>query len=288
MEKDLKDWHAQAWKPGQAWSKMATFRFRAEPAHAPLQRKNVRTGQTVPNNQGQKEHEQISNCEFLPYAHLGLGGQLGHELRFAYGTTDSTGKINAVCDSAFYISRQGGCTLSAVSSVEWKQGRGYDIAYTHYWKACYDKADTYPMKPSKIILGCAVNGTGRSPETSHLWRVRDPESTNSNARSRTRCHSLWPTYSTAGQECDEYPFQSAGNRNAVSDFDRNLSVCAMPRAHNGGAGGVLNRLYLRDRVLIGDGYFNRFATQLTSPPKMADLCWKPINTGSDYYNPPIP
>ncbi|MEO3892715.1 hypothetical protein [Nonomuraea sp. B5E05] len=58
----------------------------------------------------------------------------------------------------------------------------------------------------------------------------------------------------------------------------------MTKSHNTKAGDALTRLYNRDRILYGQNFFNRFATQLTSVEPMKDLCFQPIATGSTYFN----
>jgi hypothetical protein len=164
-------------------------------------------------------------------------------------------------------------------------GRGYDKATTHYWKACYDKLDTFPKNPAKVIHGCAINGTNRPPEDQYLWRVGPPRKDNSNGRAVTRCQSLWPQYGKNSQDCDEYPFQSSGNRTADGDKAGNLSVCAMPSDHNQIAGNLLGRLYNNDRILYEDVMFNRFPGKPVPLPKMEDLCWPGhINDKSSYYD----
>jgi hypothetical protein len=52
-----------------------------------------------------------------------------------------------------------------------------------------------------------------------------------------------------------------------------------PAGPNAIAGKALLRLY-KGRILYGQDFFNRFATELTNVEPMAYLCWKPIDTTS--------
>ncbi len=259
---DVEDWIEAADKTDDGkWSKLATFRFRSDPAHA------------------LNSPEKIATCVFKPYVHMTSSFHLP---LFEYGTIEEKAQI--ICDSARYIAeRAGGCTLPVLSSIEWRMGANYDLAYKHYWKACYQSADTYPKDSAKTILGCAVDGTQRPPKSNYLWRIDDPSAKNSNARAKARCDSLWPGATWPAQECDEYPFQSSGTRNADNDSLRNFSVCSMPKTQNGEAGKALTRLYNRDRILYGQNFFNRFATKLTSVEPMKDLCFQPINQTSGFF-----
>ncbi|MFF0577638.1 LamG domain-containing protein, partial [Streptosporangium saharense] len=272
---DVEDWVDAADQTANGeWSKLATFRFRADPDHAPATRKE-RDGSTVQNSGA--EYDRISNCVFRPYAKIQRTDS--HWVLLEYGTIKEQAQIT--CDSARGVAaKAGGCTLPVVPSIEWKLNGTYDTAYKHYWKACYQKTDTYPKDSAKQIPGCAVNGTGRPSKEHYLWRVSDPVAKNSNARARTRCNGLWPGFVIAMQECDEYPFQSAGNRSDDSDKKRNFSVCAMPGGPSGPnqkAGKALARLYNKDRVLYGQDFFNRFSTQLTNVETMQQLCYQPLN-----------
>jgi hypothetical protein len=115
--------------------------------------------------------------------------------------------------------------------------------------------------------------------------VSDPAAKNNNARAKTRCNNIWPLHTLHLQECDEYPFASAGNRSADSDSKRDLSLCAMPGGTTGPnyqAGKALKRFYDKDRVLHEQNYFNRFNTELTNPEPMATLCWDNYNETSQY------
>ncbi|MFI6498727.1 DNRLRE domain-containing protein [Nonomuraea typhae] len=274
---EVDDWMEAADKTDDGkWTKLATFRFRADPAHAPANRLD-REGKSVLNA------EKISNCVFTPYANIEDTGQ--HAVLFEYGTTAEKAQIT--CDSSRSISeRSGGCTLPVIPSIEWRMGASYDVAYKHYWKACYQQADTFPKDSTKQIPGCAVGGTSRPSPRNYLWRTSDPVAKNSNARANTRCNDLWVGHKIALQECDEYPFASSGTRTADQDAERNLSVCAMPGGKDGPnqtAGRALRRFYDRDRVLYEQDFFNRFATKLTSVESMAQLCWKPLNTTSRFF-----
>ncbi|MEU8103187.1 DNRLRE domain-containing protein [Nonomuraea muscovyensis] len=283
VAKLVTEWNQVARKDGQPWSKIATFRFRADPADAPATRTD-RSGQ-VSNTE-----DKISNCNMQPYVEISRPNDIDQTVVYNYGTSERDIKIK--CDNASYIAaRSGGCTLAITPSIEWKLGAGYDLAYYHYWKACYDKADTFPKQVNKTIVGCAVNNSGRPDKSQFLWRVGDPRQKNNNARAVTRCRSLWPRLVTDPdpRECDEYPFASAGNRTSGEDAARNFSVCAMGAGAwepNQVAGKKLKRLYDRDRILREDHYFNRFATSPNPIPPMTDVCWKPINTSSTYYNQP--
>ncbi|MGP3963069.1 DNRLRE domain-containing protein [Nonomuraea sp. 3N208] len=286
IELDVDAWDDAAYDETGNWKNIATFKFRADAAHAPTMRTN-RANASVPNA------ERISNCPFKPYAKLSPGGQVNHELRFAYGTVEHS--LNARCDNADYVSRTtGGCVLPTVPSIMWKQHAGYEPAYVHYWKACYNQQNTFPTRTIKNIPGCAVKGSGRPDPSQYLWRWRG-NIDNNRARSGTRCHSLWPGYSLASipQECDEYPFASVGNRSTAEDKNGNLSVCAM----NGGitgpnykAGMLIRRFYREDRMLDEDVFFNRFVgddedTGAPQPlPRMENNCWPGhIDMTSPYY-----
>ncbi|MGW0586703.1 DNRLRE domain-containing protein [Streptosporangium sp. NPDC002607] len=273
---DVEDWVDAADQTASGeWSKLATFRFRADQDHAPATRKE-RDGSIVQNSGD--EYDRISNCVFKPYAKIQRTGS--HWVLLEYGTIKEKAQIT--CDSARGVAaKAGGCTLPVVPSIEWKLNGDYDTAYKHYWKACYQKTDTYPKDSAKQIPGCAVNGTGRPPKEQYLWRVSDPAAKNNNARAGTRCNGLWSGYLIAKHECDEYPFASAGNRTDASDKQRNFSVCAMPGGPSGPnqkAGKALTRLYNKDRVLYGQDFFNRFSTQLTNVETMQQLCYQPLAT----------
>ncbi|MEV6157810.1 DNRLRE domain-containing protein [Nonomuraea sp. NPDC052129] len=288
VTKEVDDWDDEAWDEAGEWNKIATFQFRADAAHAPATRTDwYRSGV-------QANVEKISNCVFQPYAELSPGAQVQHEVDFQYTTTENDFRVR--CDSADYLSRStGGCTVPTVPSIQWKQSAGYEQAYIHYWKACYNHADTFPTRfTAKAMPGCAVKGTGRPATNQNLWRLR-ANINNNRSRSETRCQDLWPGYSLAPdpQECDEYPFASVGNRSTAEDQKGNLSVCAMPagtREANQVAGRLLRRLYNFDRILDGDGFFNRFVgdnsgTGAPEPlPKMEDHCWPGhIDKLSGYY-----
>ncbi|MEU4403034.1 LamG-like jellyroll fold domain-containing protein [Streptosporangium sp. NPDC023963] len=173
------------------------------------------------------------------------------------------------CDSSSDINSDGGCIFNDVlSSVLLKRGQGYDKAYAHYWKACYNSADTYPhsSEATKGLPGCATYSSNKPPPSdSRLHRVREPHQGNNNARAQLRCNSLWPNYTTPGLECDEYPFASTKERSAATDQARRFSVCTIPGTggdDNGVAGRALNRFYLNERIITGDEYFLRFNTHL--------------------------
>ncbi|MEU1878062.1 DNRLRE domain-containing protein [Streptosporangium sp. NPDC020072] len=282
VAKLVTEWNQVAWEPGQQWSEIATFRFRAAPNDAPTQRRD-RSGMVA-------NVELISNCNIEPYVKIVRPHDIDQTVVYNYGTAERDIKVK--CDSASYIlARTGGCTLAIIPSIEWELNAGYDLAYFHYWKACYDKADTWPKQVNKTVLGCAVSNSGRPDKSQFLWRVGDPRQKNNNARAVTRCRSLWPRLEADPdpRECDEYPFASAGNRTTGEDAARNFSVCAMgagPWEPNQVAGKKLKRLYDRDRILREDHFFNRFAKTPDPVPSIADVCWKPINTKSTYYNQP--
>ncbi|MEV0148133.1 MULTISPECIES: DNRLRE domain-containing protein [unclassified Nonomuraea] len=288
VTKKVDDWDDTAWDEADEWNKVATFQFRADPAHAPATRTDWYQTEVQTNT------ERISNCVFQPYAEISAGAQIEHKVDFDFTTTEHDFKVR--CDSADYVSRTtGGCTVPIVPSIQWKQSGGYEEAYIHYWKACYNSTDTFPKRNApKAIPGCAINGSGRPDVTKNLWRLR-ANINNNNGRAVTRCRSLWPNYTADPnpQECDEYPFASSGNRSAEEDQKGNLSVCAMPAGRweaNQIAGNLLRRFYNQDRILDGDGWFNRFVgdnenTGAPIPlPKMEDHCWPGhINKNSDYY-----
>ncbi|MCF6467714.1 hypothetical protein FAF44_04705 [Nonomuraea sp. MG754425] len=273
---DVEDWREKADETDDGeWTPLATFRFRAASADAPAYIKD-RTGTSVSNG------DKISNCVFKPYIKIENTGS--HAVIFEYGTIEEKAQIT--CDSSHSVGAWNGCTLPVLPSIEWKLDGTYDAAYKHYYKACYDRTDTYPKDTTKTIPGCAVNRTNRPPKEQYLWRVSDPAAKNTNARARARCHSLWLNFSTNGQECDEYPFASAGNRTKDTDNDRNFSVCAMTGGTKGPnyvAGMALRRFQKKDRLLYGQDFFNRFSTELQTLPAMDSICWKPANTGSMYW-----
>ncbi|MET9340309.1 DNRLRE domain-containing protein [Nonomuraea sp. NPDC003804] len=254
------------------WNKWATFRFRAAQGDAPATRTN-QNGQVVSNVE-----DAISSCNFHPWIKI---DEPLHPLNWRYGNPEYS--FNARCDSAPYISSQfkGGCTLDAVGSMVMTLDNNYDVAFLHLWKACYQKADTYPNKASKTIRGCPGANGLRPPPGMQLHRIGEPFITRSRNRATTRCRSLWPGYGTATpkpQDCDEFPFASSAERTAASDKSRDLSVCAMDGGAEGDnqqAGGELLRFYDRDRILREDPYFVRFKTTPENVPTMDNLCWKP-------------
>ncbi|GII97548.1 LamG-like jellyroll fold domain-containing protein [Sinosporangium siamense] len=276
VSKRVRDWDALYDPYDPKLAHVATFRFRADPGDAPATRKN-RAKETVANA------EKISECIFGQYAKITYQED-GERVRWTYGATDQNAVVR--CDSAdSKITRTtGGCILPVTPSIQWRMGAQYDEAYIHYWKACYDKADTFPKNPNKKIPGCAVNGTGRPSKDLYLWRVGEPRQDNSRGRSGTRCHSLWPNYGINSQDCDEYPFASAGNRTVDGDQDGDLSVCAMPKPPNSTAGNLLRRLFNNDRILLEDVFFNRFSGEPDPLPSMENNCWPGhINKASRYY-----
>ncbi|MEU7004855.1 DNRLRE domain-containing protein [Nonomuraea sp. NPDC046570] len=253
------------------WNKWATFRFRAAQGDAPATR--TENGKDVSNLE-----DAISSCNFHPWIKI---DEPLHPLNWRYGNPEYS--FNARCDSAIYISSQfkGGCTLDAVGSMVMTLDNNYDVAFLHLWKACYQKADTYPNKASKTIRGCPGANGLRPPPDMQLHRIGEPVITRNRNRATTRCRSLWPGYGTAtpkSQDCDEFPFASSAERTAASDKNKDLSVCAMDGGAEGDnqqAGGELLRFYDRDRILRGDPYFVRFKTTPENVPTMDNLCWKP-------------
>ncbi|MEV6041184.1 hypothetical protein AB0L65_59495 [Nonomuraea sp. NPDC052116] len=184
--------------------------------------------------------------------------------------------------------------MPAAASIKWELGAGYDEAYIHYWKACYDKGDTYPKRPDKIIKGCATSANENPGAQNYLHRIGQPEIDRNRGRATTRCRSLWPSYGTpvppmVHMECDEFPPASAVERTPAGDRARNLSVCAMPgtaAGPNGKAGKAMTRFYNRDRLLYKDDpWFSRFASKLLpypatpSNPSTDSNCWKPAVGG---------
>ncbi|MGN9785418.1 DNRLRE domain-containing protein [Nonomuraea sp. ZG12] len=278
ITKTMKEWFEFFDPPQNEPKHVGTFRFRAAPGDAPLVRRD-RSGADVDNT------EKISNCVFDQYAKISHTED-AERIKWVYGAARKDAVIRCDTADSKQVSRTtGGCILPVIPSIEWRMGRGYDKATTHYWKACYDKLDTFPKNPAKIIHGCAINGTNRPPEDQYLWRVGPPRKDNSNGRAVTRCRSLWPSYGNNSQDCDEYPFQSAGNRTAEGDKAGNLSVCAMSSDHNQIAGNLLGRLYNNDRILYEDVMFNRFPGKPVPLPRMEDLCWPGnIDEDSSYYD----
>ncbi|MEU8194597.1 DNRLRE domain-containing protein [Microbispora amethystogenes] len=189
------------------------------------------------------------------------------------------------CDSATSNNFIGGCVFNNVlSSVEFELGKGYDKAYKHYWKACFTPSDTYPHNPVKQLPGCPKILPDHVQRPTYLLH-RGDQQTNNNSRAATRCNSLWPNYAAAGLECDEYPFASSKERSAEIDQLRSFSVCTIPGTENGAAGAPLNRMYSRDRLLVGDPYFIRFKTPLFAPnplPPSRDTLCNPPNPSSEY------
>ncbi|MGW0195415.1 DNRLRE domain-containing protein [Nonomuraea sp. NPDC003201] len=258
------------------WPKLATWRFRAAPGDT--------SGADL-----------ISNCNFSPWIKTD-SDEWADPIKFEWGHGATPQQFTIRCDSATYISKQfpGGCVMPAAASIKWELGAGYDEAYIHYWKACYDKGDTYPKRPDKIIKGCATSANENPGAQNYLHRIGQPEIDRNRGRATTRCRSLWPNYGTpvppmVHMECDEFPPASAVERTPAGDKARNLSVCAMPgtaAGPNGKAGKAMTRFYNRDRLLYKDDpWFSRFASKLLpypatpSNPSMDSNCWKPAVGG---------
>ncbi|MEV0196092.1 DNRLRE domain-containing protein [Nonomuraea sp. NPDC050691] len=245
------------------YEKVATFRMRAAPAD---------TSAT----------DRISNCSFNPWVYTD-DDDLAEPIKFDWHYDAPPQPVTARCDSAGYINVQfqGGCVLSSVPSLMLKMASGYDAAYKHIWKACYDRADTYPKKASKSIPGCWNFSSNTPPhEKQYLHRAQSTATAVANrGRATTRCKSLWPSYGRNGQDCDEYPWAATKERTRDSDKERNLSVCAMRGSETGPnqiAGKIFTRFLNRERVLrSADPFFMRFNTQLTSVESMDQVCWKP-------------
>ncbi|MGA4989274.1 DNRLRE domain-containing protein [Nonomuraea bangladeshensis] len=258
------------------YEKVATWRFRAAPGDT--------SGTDL-----------ISNCNFSPWVKTEGDWDDPIKPEWGYGATPQDFKLR--CDSASYFNLQfqGGCVAPVVASIEWKLGSDYDVAYKHLWKACYDKADTYPVKPDKVIKGCYNYSTNKIPnKEDRLTWATDTVGKQNRGRATTRCRSLWPGYGTATptpQDCDEFPPASARERTPASDKARNFSVCAMDGTEQGPnqkAGAHLYRFYNRERIMRAglDAWFNRFSSpQMPNIEKMDDLCWKAADKNSRYAKP---
>ncbi|MEU3164047.1 DNRLRE domain-containing protein [Streptosporangium sp. NPDC006930] len=258
------------------YEKIATWRFRAAPGD---------TNGT----------DLISNCNFSPW--IKTEGTWSDPIKpeWSNGATPQDFKLR--CDSAAYINKQfiGGCVAPVSPSIEWKLGSDYDIAYKHVWKACYDKADTYPKKPTKEIKGCYNYSTNSIPSPGdRLTRSTDKQAETTRGRAVSRCRSLWKEYGKATpipQDCDEFPPATALERTSDRDKHRHLSVCAMDGRETGPnqrAGAYLTRFYSRERVLRAgaDSWFNRFSSpQMPNIETMDQLCWKPADQNSRYAKP---
>ncbi|WP_214316667.1 LamG-like jellyroll fold domain-containing protein [Nonomuraea sediminis] len=204
------------------------------------------------------------------------------------------------CDSASYIAGDGGCIFdSAIPSIVFSTGSGYDAAYEHYWKACNDPNDTYE-KPlgyvgpgggagKTIIQGCG----GEDKSRAWLHRLSgDLADTYRRKYTRPKCIEIWGVNYTQNQtrQCDEYPFASTYERwewSSLWDGDKpanpdKFSVCPIPNDDNKKAGDALDkRFYLRDRILHGDPFFVRFKTKIDLRP-IEQLCGNPSKEYQDW------
>jgi hypothetical protein len=154
----------------------------------------------------------------------------------------------------------------------WKMGQGYDAAYQHYWKACYQAHDTFPIHPAKKLLGCYRAGEMKD---NYLHREDSEVAESVHKKTWKACTGIWGPYAAAGKECDEYPF--AGSFERANAAPSMFSLCPIPEADNGLAGSLLeNRFFIKDRVIVGDTYYNKFNTKLDNPPTKEALCGKPV------------
>ncbi|MGW5686029.1 LamG-like jellyroll fold domain-containing protein [Nonomuraea sp. NPDC003754] len=204
------------------------------------------------------------------------------------------------CDSASYIAGDGGCIFdSAIPSIVFSTGSGYDAAYEHYWKACNDPNDTYE-KPlgyvgpgggagKTIIQGCG----GEDKSRAWLHRLSgDLADAYRRKYTRPKCIEIWGVNYTQNQtrQCDEYPFASTYERwewSSLWDGDKpanpnKFSVCPIANDDNKKAGDALDkRFYLRDRILHGDPFFVRFKTKIDVRP-IEQLCGNPTKEYQDW------
>jgi hypothetical protein len=198
--------------------------------------------------------------------------------------TNETGIGTTVrCDSASYVSYQGGCIFHKVRPwVKFHWGKNYDEAFNHYWNACKRPGfETYPTDTSKAIHGC---GNTDIPAKENVLHREYPSIRKTNQGQTYRwCSNMWPGYPNNGKQCDEYPFASTRERtNVRNDKTTAISLCPVDSADNGAAGRILdNHYYSKDRILVGDVFTVGFETQDMGTQKgRDDLCGIPTR---DYW-----
>ncbi|WP_433432298.1 LamG-like jellyroll fold domain-containing protein [Nonomuraea sp. CA-141351] len=275
-------------KPMGLWVTGDTYRF-----HLRCPAENARAKRSVVWDQDDEYIVTLDNDERVTLGRFKLYGDfpdlppiLPDGGRYVTSLGNKEASTFVQCDSAEYIRRgTGGCVFGDVtSSLEHVLGQGYDAAYKHYWTACYEPNDTYPILlklakypavKEKSIPGCL--DPDKEMKYNYLHRV-DPDTAENNRDSITRpeCNWLWGASvgDASGNDCDEFPFASSWERWNSPYPGANLtragySLCPVPATQNRAAGTLLGKFYNDERILVGDPYFIKFRTQLDGPEKCA-------------------
>jgi hypothetical protein len=146
------------------------------------------------------------------------------------------------CDSAPYLP-SAGCVFPRVTEL-FKLSRSdmrYSEAAEHIYFAQTVPWATFPLAPFKVIPGTPGSGLPleRNFYDENLRRLNHDSAV-------ATCQLYYPLYTTLGQDCDEYPFQSTFQGAANGD---NYSARAINLSHNRSAGGHLRGFYDRQRIL---------------------------------------
>ncbi len=254
------------------WRDFGSARFRLRcPADKATQERHIKWSPLF--------QEWVNNIEDVTYNGFKVygnspdwpGPQGGYGHANSLGANESGSIVR--CDSSSYIKPQGGCIFnSATTMMIWKMNNGYNEAYQHYWKACYQAHNTYPVHPAKKLQGCYRPG---EMNNNYLHREDSEVAESVHKKTWTQCRGMFGNYPAAGKECDEYPF--AGSFERANAQPSMFSLCPITDTHNTLAGTLLeNRFFIKDRVIVGDTYYNKFATALANPPTKENLCGTPV------------
>ncbi|MFC4047842.1 DUF4434 domain-containing protein [Dactylosporangium siamense] len=170
------------------------------------------------------------------------------------------------CDSATYLTYLGkrypeGCVMySVLPHLQYDLGNAKHAQVAkHIQDAQNNPNSTYPKEShSKIIPG---KYTGSSTNGLHRISNTDARYAQNNTSRLAACNGTSP-YSastgmspktTAGQQCDEYPFRSTEEGASNPNFD--FSVRAVASSHNTSAGASLGNFYGQDRILYNADQF---------------------------------
>ncbi|MFE0153660.1 LamG domain-containing protein, partial [Nonomuraea sp. NPDC059007] len=259
-------------KPIGLWQDFgsARFRLRCPDSKAPSQR-HIKWSPLFDETVYNLEKMSISGFKMYGYSPDWPSPQGGYGYANSLGASEGGSIVR--CDSATYIKPQGGCVFnSATPMMIWKLGQGYDTAYQHYWKACYQAHDTFPVHPDKRLPGCYRPGAMKD---NYLHREDSEVAESVHKKTWKACTGIWGSYAPAGKECDEYPF--AGSFERANAAPSMFSLCPIRADHNGLAGTLLeNRFFIKDRVIVGDIYYNKLNTTLENPPTKEELCGRPV------------
>ncbi|WP_204023828.1 NucA/NucB deoxyribonuclease domain-containing protein, partial [Sinosporangium siamense] len=254
------------------WANFGSARFRLRcPASKAPELRHIKWSPSFSETVNNLEDVSVGGFKVYGYSPDWPAPQGGYGYANSRGANE--GATIVKCDSASYIVSQGGCVFnSATPMMIWKMGQGYNSAYQHYWKACYQPIDTFPINLHKKLLGCHRPGDMKD---NYLHREDSEAAESAHSRTWRTCRRIWGNYAPSGKECDEYPFASSFERsNAATN---NYSLCPIPAAENNLAGNLLEkRFFIKDRVIVGDNYYNKFTTRIDVPPTKEALCGAPV------------